>query len=703
MKRSKFTVVLLLIFSNVFSQDFQWWHALPEEEGFSTEKTYAMRDTLIQHGTKTLLVIRNDKILLEWYARDWHPKRPHYTASLAKALVGGMSLSLALSDGRLQPDDPAWKYVPEWKDHPQKSGITVRHLVTHTSGLADSRPSDIEGTWENNFWKRLLPPNDPFTISRDLTPVLFEPGTEYEYSNPGLAMLSYIVTASYKGTSYGDIRTLLQERIMNPIGVQPNEWNIGYGNNFNVSGLNLVANWGGGAYTARAAARVGRLMLNNGNWEGEQLIDAEWIDKATKYGDTPLPSRHQKQPSPASTLGWYNNFDGIWSRAPRDAFLGAGAENQHLIIIPSLKIIIVRNGDSMYDEAKGEGFYYGIEKYLINLLMDAFMEPPYPMSDYITDIKFAPVESIVRKAEGSDNWPLTWAVDDAMYTAYGDGWGFEPKVEKKLSLGLSKIVGEPGNFKGINIRSKSGEHIGEGRYGKKASGMLMVDGILYMMIRNANQDGEHSQLAWSGDKGESWTFSDWMFTEGFGCPTFLNFGKNYHGARDEYVYLYSQDNTSAYKTSDRMVMARVPKSKIKDREAYEFFKGLDERGSPLWSELIEDRDGVFINPANCYRSGITYNAALKRYLWCQTLLPSNHPQGVRFQGGFGIYEAPEPWGPWRTVFYTKDWDVGPGETSSIPVKWMSEDGKTCYLVFSGDDYFSVRKLELMVDPASDTK
>ncbi len=57
----------------------------------------------------------------------------------------------------------------------------------------------------------------------------------------------------------------------------------------------------------------------------------------------------------------------------------------------------------------------------------------------------------------------------------------------------------------------------------------------------------------------------------------------------------------------------------------------------------------------------------------------------------GIFDSPEPWGPWTTVFYTEKWDVGPGETSSLPTKWMSSDGKTCYLLFSGDDCFSVRK------------
>jgi hypothetical protein len=76
---------------------------------------------------------------------------------------------------------------------------------------------------------------------------------------------------------------------------------------------------------------------------------------------------------------------------------------------------------------------------------------------------------------------------------------------------------------------------------------------------------------------------------------------------------------------------------------------------------------------------------LRRYLLCQIL-----PEGdARFEGGFGIYDAPEPWGPWTTVYFTRRWDVGPGESCSFPTKWM--DAKGAYLLFSGNDSFSVRR------------
>jgi hypothetical protein len=320
---------------------------------------------------------------------------------------------------------------------------------------------------------------------------------------------------------------------------------------------------------------------------------------------------------------------------------------------------------------------------------------PYPASPVIKGAIWAPAETIIRRARGSDNWPLTWADDDNLYTAYGDGYGFDPTVPEKLSLGFARIAGPASDFTGSNIRSASGEQKGDGPAGKKASGMLMVDGVLYMWVRNAS----NSQLAWSTDHAKSWSWCNWTFTTSFGCPTFLNFGRNYAGARDKYVYIYSHDSDSAYVPADRMVLARVHKDRITQRDAYEFFKSRNPAGDPVWTKDIRQRGAVFENSGKCYRSGITCNAGLKRYLWCQTI-PGGDP---RYRGGFGIYDAPEPWGPWTTVFFTLDWDVGPGERSSFPTKWMSADGRTLYLLFSGEDSFSVRKATFTVaaDRASD--
>ncbi len=430
--------------------------------------------------------------------------------------------------------------------------------------------------------------------------MLFQPGERFHYSNTGIAMLSYAVTAALKESPEKDIRSLLRKRVMRPMGVPDEEWSVGYGRTFNVDDLPLVAAWGGGNYTARAVARVARLMLRQGNWEGRQLISRDVVREITSDAGTPGNCG----------MGWWSNNDGSGGCLPKDAFWGSGAGDQMVLVVPSLNLVAVRNGERLHPSlVHAEALRTCLFEPLIEAITDRASTKsggaPYPPSPLIRDIRWAPKETILL-----------------------------------------------------------------------------------------------SQLAWSEDHGKSWSWSYWKFATSFCCPTFLNYGKNYVGARDDFVYVYSHDHDSAYQPANRFVLARVPKNQLKSYGAYEFFKGITPQGEAVWTKDISQRSAVFTHHGNCYRSGITYNAALKRYFWCQILPSSKHPHGPRFQGGFGIYDAPEPWGPWTTGYFTQEWDVGPGETSSLPSKWMGSNGKSMHLVFSGDDHFSVRKAVLLLHESS---
>ena len=119
-----------------------------------------------------------------------------------------------------------------------------------------------------------------------------------------------------------------------------------------------------------------------------------------------------------------------------------------------------------------------------------------------------------------------------------------------------------------------------------------------------------------------------------------------------FVYLVSHDDPSAYAPADRFTLMRVPKGRIAKRDAYEFFVQQDEHDEPVWTRDINNRGAVFEHQDACYRSGISYNAGLKRYVWCQ-IIPSENlafagrKGDMRFHGGFGVYDAPEPWGHGR--------------------------------------------------------
>jgi CubicO group peptidase (beta-lactamase class C family) len=346
--------------------EFQWMTATPDSQGMSGQKIAALRDDLAARKTTGLLIIRNDKIVCEWYAPGQSAASKHGTASMAKAIVGGVSLAVAMTDGRITPNDPAAKFIPQWGNDPRKSRITIRQLGSHTSGIedaeADNLPHEKLTGWKGDFWKRLNPPRDPFTLARDVAPVLFDPGAKMQYSNPGIAMLTYAVTASLRDSPHKDIRTLLRERVMRPIGVPDDEWSVGYGQTSLVDGLPLVGSWGGGSYTARAVARVGRLMLREGDWDDRQLISRDAVRQVTHDAGTPGNCG----------IGWWSNNGGVYVKLPKDAFWGSGAGHQIVLVVPSLNLIVVRNGELLAPAASEPSQYHEpVRRFLFDPLIDA--------------------------------------------------------------------------------------------------------------------------------------------------------------------------------------------------------------------------------------------------------------------------------------------------------------------------------------------
>lgn len=424
--------------------DLDWPETSPHQAGIDPTKLNAIRDDLARRGTKTFLILRNGRKVLEWYSPDFGPTQKHGTASLAKALVGGSSLLVAMNDNRIRPSDRASKFIPSWANDPRKSKITIRHLATHTSGIEDSTIEGIahgkEPAWKGQFWRR---EPDPFSVSINDAPVLWEPGTGFEYSNPGMACLAYAVTASLRGAPQPDIFSLLRDRVMRPIGIPDNAWSIGYGRAYKLDGLDLWANWGGGAFTARATARIGEWMMKSGDWNGQHLVRSAIVQQATNYTGMPVPPRTPPTDPlrPGSGLCWYTNFDMVWPALPRDAFAGSGAQQQTLLVVPSLDLIVVRNGGALSEEANrhsaAETYRIIYEPLMAAMGYPAQPKPnPYPKSKVIHSVTFG--DQITRKALDSDNWPLTWGDDDAIYTAYGDGEGFEPVLDTKLSMGLDR-------------------------------------------------------------------------------------------------------------------------------------------------------------------------------------------------------------------------------------------------------------------------
>jgi CubicO group peptidase (beta-lactamase class C family) len=635
-----------------------------DRPGLEQAREYALT------GGGSGLIIRGGRLVLGW----GDPRRRYDLKSSTKA-IGITALGLAICDGKMALSDRARTHCPGLGLPPESNGetgrldaITIRHLATQTAGF--EKPG--------GFGK-----------------LLFRPGTAWHYSDGGPNWLADCLTLAY----HRDLDQLLFERVFTKLGIARRDltWRENAYRPRRIDGVPRRELGSGISADVEALARIGLLYLRGGRWRDETLLPRDFVEAVgrTVPGVVGLPEHEPGEQGNASDhygLLWWNNADGTLSGVPRDAFWAWGLYDSLIVVIPSLDLVIARAGQS-WARTPGAG-HYDVLRPFLQPIVDAARTAavgtgaPYPPSRTILGVDWAPAATITRRAAGSDNWPMTWGDDDALYTAYGDGRGFEPFVPRKLSLGLAKVLGPPDRFTGVNIPAPTVEQLGDGPAGKKASGLLMVDGLLYLWARNVGQ----AQLAWSADRGSTWAWSPWGLDTGFGCPTFLNFGRGYAGARDGFVYIYSHDGAGAYQAADRMVLARVRKDRIRDRSAYEFFAGLGTDGRPSWSGDPDRRAAVFSNPGACRRSSISYHPVLGRYLWVQ-VLPGDDP---RFRGGLGIYDAPEPWGPWTTAYFARDWDVGPGETAGFPTKWISADGRTLHLVFSGQDSFSVRRATLIV-------
>ena len=441
-------------------------------------------------------------------------------------------------------------------------------------------------------------------------------------------------------------------------------------------------------------------------WHGWEVGNALFTGAALKQTPPKNPVRRAYELKPFGRRPAIDGGQPSWDQAAA-LFAVRGSQPELWEVVSGGRVRVDDRGNTTWETDAGVRHSYvkmrGDPKRLAAVIEDLMIRPPaappYPPSPVIAVIEWAPTNRIIRAAPDGDNWPVTWADDDALYTTWGDGTGFEPKVEKKLSLGFARVIGRPDAFTGINVRSPT-EQLGQGRAGKKGWGMLCIEGVLYLWLGHADSNGASAQLAWSHDHARTWTFAGWKFAE-LGLVGFVNFGQDYAGARDGFVYAYSHDGPRADTPADRFILMRAPKDKLASRESWWFFAARDAAGRPVWTRDIHKRGGVFQHPGACLRSAMTYCAPLKRYLWWQQLPqpPGTKDRGdTRFSGGFAVYDAPEPWGPWTTAFFTKEWDVGPGEHGDFPAKWMSTGGQTLHLVFSGDDCFSIRQATLTLNP-----
>lgn len=355
--------------------------------------------------------------------------------------------------------------------------------------------------------------------------------------------------------------------------------------------------------------------------------------------------------------------------------------------------------------------------------------PPHEPSDYIKQVR---LDRFRYHCGEGDMWPQTWGADDMIYCGAGDNHGctmnlwmlktfrFRPeRLTNTADWGIEMINPSPVSPEQMARQAEI--------KGMKPSGLLDIGGTLYLSVEAQNYgdnpffNRQRNLRGWilrSADGGRHFEDAgmERPFFEGrLSSCHFLQFGKGYEGARDGYVYAYfpydAEDGNSYWENNDALLLGRVKKEQLQNRAAWEFFCG--SGNTPAWNADEQKARPVFSYYKMTGANHVCYNAGIGRYLMGNYgFIDENlHPRPVHQMSypeshisQLTLFEAPEPWGPWRLFYRNDNWGTYGDYQPSFPTKWMTGDGRLCYMISSGswDDYnLVVQKIALLIDGDAD--
>jgi CubicO group peptidase (beta-lactamase class C family) len=289
-----------------------------------------------RHGF-SMLVIQNNRTVFERYAFGATANGRWPIFSGTKSFWGIAALS-AVGEGLFKLDDPVCNTITEWRSDPVRSQITIRQLLSLTDGM-DGAP---------HLHRASIPDRNGLAIK---TSLVAQPGTAFTYGPSHLQVFGELLRRKLNGrnaTSY------LEERVLDPLGINSLEYKKdARGNPLLASGFEL---------SAREWARLGELIIGNGNYHGRQIVSADLLRQAF-VGSGPNPAygltfwlnrsvgflAREQDIERMLDLPWQRDAWGgvcICKGAPPDMVVGLGSGYQRLFVIPSLKTVIVRQGES---------------------------------------------------------------------------------------------------------------------------------------------------------------------------------------------------------------------------------------------------------------------------------------------------------------------------------------------------------------------
>ncbi len=298
----------------------------------------------------SVLVMRRGRIIFEAYHNGYTAGRAHRLASGTKSFWGVAAVA-AVEDGLLQLDERVGATITEWQDDPRKSRITVRQLLNFTSGL-DPAQELLRG-----------PGGDKYRLALGVE-TLSEPGRRFRYGPSHLCVFGELLKRKLAAAGRDpDPLHYLQQRILDPLDIHVSYWLRDRAGNPTMPF--------GAFLTAREWARFGEFIRNGGRYQGKQIVSAELLAECFKgsqangaYGLTfwlnqkPGPAELRRRAGnrprrfrplrrgPGGRLKEDPGRPFIWPDGPSDLVMAAGAGKQRLYIIPSMELVIVRQGES---------------------------------------------------------------------------------------------------------------------------------------------------------------------------------------------------------------------------------------------------------------------------------------------------------------------------------------------------------------------
>jgi CubicO group peptidase (beta-lactamase class C family) len=295
----------------------EWRTSTPEEGGFDSAKLseglQAMRDEQI--NIHSLMIILNDKLILDAYFYPYDGSTVHELASVTKSVITTL-IGIAADQGKLRLDDKMVSFFPDRTIANRgflKNQITVRQLASMTSGLDCISANDEQTLAEMGT------ASDWIQFTLDLK-VKHLPGVHFEYCSPGMHLLSAILQEATGMTASEFARINLFE----PLGITDFIWESdpqGYSDG-----------WAGLYLHPHEVAKIGYLMLHQGQWEDQQIVSAAWVKEATKL---------QKKTGRGDNYGY-----GWWVPPPTQfvEFAAEGRGGQYVRVLPELNLIVVTTG-----------------------------------------------------------------------------------------------------------------------------------------------------------------------------------------------------------------------------------------------------------------------------------------------------------------------------------------------------------------------